>query len=100
MWKSGTRRATPDKPGNVSVDCRLSSLHLFDLHLQIQQVQIQHQTQIVVQLQPTFKVLLRFVLLSLRLTCEPAFGIDERIAIVERNALVKIGDRELGIAID
>ena len=42
MWKSGIQPVTPGKPGDVLLNCCLSSPHLFYLHLQVQEMQIQH----------------------------------------------------------
>ena len=100
MSRSGTLRVIPGKPGDVSLNCGLSAPHLFYLHLQIQQMQIQHQPQIIVQLQTALEILLRFVGLALSLVSKPPFGINEGVAVVERDALVKVGDREFGITLD
>jgi len=61
----------------------LPPAHFFYLHLQIQQVQIKHQPQVVIQLQTFFKVPLCFAVLSLSLMSQPAFGIDERVAVIK-----------------
>jgi hypothetical protein len=34
--------------GDIFLDYRLAAFHLFDLHLQIEQVEVEHQTQIII----------------------------------------------------
>src|SRR5262245_37887483 len=59
---------------------------------------IQHQAQIIIQLKPTFEVLLSLAGLALGLARVPTLGVNERVPISYGNALVNIGDCELCIA--
>src|SRR5437660_12059000 len=63
-------------------------------------MQVQHQSQIVIQLQSALEIFLRFTVLTLCLSRKASFGVNQWIVIVERNALVKIGNREFGITDD